>query len=140
MSTLRGRAGRRHFAVGGLVSALLCRSPPGVHSFLLRSSTLPGMPVSGTCPAAAAMSTDAVITKEKKKLQPKYRASYRPPPYFIRDVDLDINLSKPDPDGSSVTYVTSTLHVHKGDTAAGANLELDGEVRQGVVLNLMYDN
>ena len=130
---------RRHLTMrAGFLSALLLRST-GVSGFFRSPGTLgapqqqcvlPSAGTTGTC-LAASTATEAVITKEKKKLQPKYRASYRPPDYSIRDVDMLISLSNPDPDNpeGSVSYVTSTLTIHKNDhTPAGANLELDGEV------------
>ncbi len=89
-------------------------------------------------PAPSAASLQAVSSPngEKKKLQPKYRASYRQPDYWIRHTDLLFQIV-PDPDpskaaeGATVTYVTSTLTVKRnaagGPTLGIPNLELDGE-------------
>lgn len=130
-------ASRRHLTMrAGFLSALLLRST-GVTGFLRTTSTsgtsqqcvVPPSGNVGTC-MAASTATDAVVTKEKKQLQPKYRASYRPPNYSINDVDLLISIGNADPKGveESVTYVTSTLTIQRNDhSPEGANLELDGE-------------
>lgn len=87
-------------------------------------------------PAPTAESLKAVSSPtEKKKLQPKYRSSYRQPDYWIKHTELLFEIvADPDPEaaaGATVTYVTSTLTVERnvegGPTPGIPNLELDGE-------------
>jgi len=72
---------------------------------------------------------------EKKKLQPKYRSSYRQPDYWIKHTELLFEIvADPDPEaaaGATVTYVTSTLTVERnvegGPTPGIPNLGVGGE-------------